>query len=399
MKSSLSLSIALALVTAACSTSDGPERSNTFEELLVFDAAALKKDDGVAANSARPAGIAAVAGKLFVALGNLTLDCMAPAGPGYLAVIDLASTETTEEEAGYRLIELPSACRNPQNVLAWEDSVAPRVFVACAGEYGWGETPSEALVAVDAVNEAPLFTTVFDGAGAAVTPGKMARLGSSLLVGDGNAGRLFRIDANSGELDPAFEQGIELCAPHATLGWQMTGDVLVSESSVFATCFATSELVELDADLNLVSTRVIGSGAQVLASTGDELLVGDTIDNALYAFDLSHEPIAQVQGSDRLGMATNQILVNGDRAFAITSTDNTIQVIDLSKARGGDFSTARVVDQIPTASSTSPDATNTNPYLGAIAGGHLYVTLMGACTPDGDTAGNRLIRVELGEGD
>ena len=65
-------------------------------------------------------------------------------------------------------------------------------------------------------------------------------------------------------------------------------------------------------------------------------------------------------------------------------------------ARDGDYSTARTVDQISTASTTSPLATNTNPYAAAIADGALFVTLLGACTPDGDAAGNRLIRVDLG---
>ncbi|MBQ4334416.1 MAG: hypothetical protein IJC63_03515, partial [Myxococcaceae bacterium] len=169
-----------------------------------------------------------------------------------------------------------------------------------------------------------------------------------------------------------------------------------TDAGVFATCFATSEIVRLDASLQNATRLVLGSGAQLLAAHGAELLVGDTLDNALYALDLTQAALTPVNGSDRLGMAANYLLVNGDTAYAIASTDNAVQVIDLLLARGGDFSTARTVDQIPTASTTSPLATNTNPYAAALAGDSLFVTLLGACTPDGDAAGNRLIRIDLG---
>lgn len=407
MKRRLFFTLTLSLTAFACSdsVSKAPSLMNAFAEIH-FDASHLIKDEGVTANSTRPAGVANVAGKLFVALGNLTPDCMRPAGPGYLAIIDLPLGEASDKSA-YRLVELPSECRNPQNLLAWDGAgaldgnVSPRVFVACAGQYGYGVTPSEALIAVEADSEKVLFTVTFpeSASGSAMTPGKMAMLNSRLLVGDGSAGRLFAVDAQSGVIDANHPKGISLCDPHPTQFLQMTGDVLVTENGVFTTCFATSELIHLDLDLNLLSSQSVGSGAQLLARHGEELLVGDTLDNALYAFDLTQSPLAKVSGSDRLGMAANQLLVESDRAYAITSTDNTIQVIDLGPVHAGDFSTGRIIDQIPTVSSTSADATNTNPYLGAIVEGQLYVTLMGACSVDGDVAGNRLIRIELEEGE
>ncbi len=393
--------LALALALPACGdTNESGDDSGTgydFAE-IAFDAALLTRDAAAEANAARPAGVAALGGKLFVALGNLTVDCMQPAGPGYLAVVDLANAPE-EGEAGYDLIELPEGCRNPQNVLGWE--AGERVFVACAGEFGWGATPSEALVAVDASSGQALFTTRL-GCGAdesacvAATPGKMAMAGDWLLVGDASSGRLFAVDPMTGAVDPARPDGIHLCDPHPETFWNMTGDIVSTDAGVFATCFATSEVVRLDASLQNATSLVLGSGAQLLASHGGELLVGDTLDNALYALDLTQAALTPVSGSDRLGMAANQLLVAGDMAYAVTSTDNAVQVIDLSMARDGDYSTARTVDQISTASTTSPLATNTNPYAAAIADGALFVTLLGACTPDGDAAGNRLIRVDLG---
>ncbi len=407
------LALALALAATACgdanpSTSSGdplPDAGpgevvgHDFSE-IAFEAAHLSRDEGVAVNSARPAGIAALGGKLFVALGNLTVDCLAPAGPGYLAVVDLASAPA-EGEMPYRLIELPASCRNPQNVLAWEKGA--RIFVACAGQFGYGAEPSEALVAVDGAREEVLFATALGCAEegeacARATPGKMAMLGEVLLVGDASSARLFAVDPVSGAVEPAHPEGVHLCDPHPLTSWNMAGDLLATETGVFATCFATSELVHLDAALGILSRQTIGSGAQLLARHGSELLVGDTLDSALYAFDLDSAPLAQLPGSDRLGQAANQLLVDGDRAYAITSTDNTVQVIDLALARGSDFSRARTIDQIPTPTRTSPLATNTNPYLGVMVDGALYVTLMGACTVDGDAAGNRLIRLDLGRG-
>lgn len=409
--------LAVALATAACgdagTSSEDPSSTpdagiagtggHDFTE-IAFDAARLIRDEGVTANSARPAGIAALDGKLFVALGNLTVDCMKPAGPGYLAVIDL-EVPPAEGEAAYRLIELPADCRNPQNVLAWGAGTdEARVFVSCSGEYGWGATPSEALLAIDSKREEILFTTTFGCEGVAegcvpVTPGKMVMADGVLLVGDASSGRLFAVDPGTGATLPAHPNGVHLCDLHPQTFWNMTGDLLVTAAGVFATCVATSELVHLDGTLNVLSSQVIGSGAQLLARHGDELLVGDTLDNALYGLDLAETPPARVPGSDRLGAAANQILVVDDRAYVITSTDNTVQVIDLESPRAGDHSTARTIDQIPTPSSASPLATNTNPYAGAIAGGSLYVTLLGACTVDGDVAGNRLIRLDLGGND
>ena len=395
------LAFALALALPACGDTDengdDPGAGNDFAE-IAFDAARLTRDVDAPNNSARPAGVAALGDKLFVALGNLTVDCMVPAGPGYLAVVDLAAAPEAGE-AGYALIELPEGCRNPQNVLGWE--AGNRVFVACAGEFGWGATPSEALVAVDASSGQALFTTRLGcGAGeaecTAATPGKMAMAGDWLLVGDASSGRLFAVDPMTGAVDAARPDGVHLCDPHPETFWNMTGDIVSTDAGVFATCFATSEIVRLDASLQNATRLVLGSGAQLLAAHGAELLVGDTLDNALYALDLTQAALTPVNGSDRLGMAANQLLVDGEKAYAIASTDNAVQVIDLSLARGGDFSTARTVDQIPTASTTSPLATNTNPYAAALAGDSLFVTLLGACTPDGDAAGNRLIRIDLG---
>ena len=112
------LAFALALALPACGDTDengdDPGAGNDFAE-IAFDAARLTRDADAPNNSARPAGVAALGNKLFVALGNLTVDCMVPAGPGYLAVVDLAAAPEAGE-AGYALIELPELllCGGPE---------------------------------------------------------------------------------------------------------------------------------------------------------------------------------------------------------------------------------------------------------------------------------------------
>ena len=385
---------------ASCGGSSDP-KPNDFTE-IAFSAADLKKDPGVEQNSARPAGVAAAQGKLFVALGNLTVDCMMPAGPGYLAVIDL-TTDGGGSGAPYRLTELPSTCRNPQNVVANADGT--RVFVSCSGQFGYGETPSEAVVAVDADTEQPVFTarlgcTALDSdACRPATPGKMAFLADgSLLVGDAGAGRIFHLDAATGEQDASIRKGLSICADHPQQGWQMTGDIAVkSDGRVVVTCFATSELMFLDDKFTVYSGIRIGSGAQLLALNGDQLLIGDSLDNAVYSMNVASGHSDLLSGGDRTGKAPNQIIVRGGMAYVIASQDNAVQVIDLSKDRPGTLGPERTVRQIPTVSSASPDATNTNPYLAAAEGDSLYVTLLGACTADGDEAGNRLVRIHIGD--
>ncbi len=397
MKRFLALAAFLSLLTA-CGGSD-KIAANDFSEIF-FDASGLKKDAGIERNSARPAGVAAAGGKLFVALGNLTIDCLQPAGPGYLAVIDLETDG--KSDAAYRLTELPAACRNPQNVLANADGT--RVFVSCSGQFGYGETPSEAVVAVDTDTEQPLFTvrlgcTELDSDDCRpATPGKMAFLADgSLLVGDSGDGRIFHFDAETGAQDATLRKGLSICAKHPELGWQMTGDIVVkNDGRIFATCFTTSELMFLDDKFTVYSGKTIGSGAQLLALNGEQLLIGDSMDNALYSMNVASGHSDLLSGGDRLGKAPNQIIVKDGLAYVIASQDNVIQVIDLSKDRPGTLGAGRTIQQIPTRTSTSADATNTNPYLGTIEGDSLYVTLLGSCTADGDAAGNRIVRVGIG---
>lgn len=201
---------------------------------LVFPAASFEKDAGAPANSPRPAGLAAVGAKLYVAIGNLasggTSYCLGTAGPGFLAVVDTAADPMT-----FKAVKLPDQCRNPSFVL----STATRVYVSCLGAYGSAATTQEALVVLDPANDAVLKTTTFNrcadpfevgpNACKTVVPGRLALHGDKLLVADNNAGRLLVTDLE-GNVAQGFESGVTLCPLKCPGGdtqgcYQFVGDV------------------------------------------------------------------------------------------------------------------------------------------------------------------------------
>lgn len=388
-KAALSL-LCISLLAAACGDDDSSGRD---VDELDFSAAALETDQGMA-GTARPSGISAMGGKLFVALGNLTADCFSPAGPGYVAVVDLADDGAMD--SSYRLVRLPDGCRNPQQVVA--DEIRGRVLVSCAGEYGYGAAPSESIAILDGASEEVLHVATIgcgdgDESCRPATPGRMTVLNDGrVIVGAASEGRVYGLDPETGKGDA---EGVSICGASAT-GYQMIGDVVSMGRSVYATCFNTSEIVLLDDALSVYASQTIGSGAQALALVGySELLVADGMDSALYAFDVTEGTPKPIDGADRIGQAANQVLVDGETAYVINSTDNAIEVIDLGKERQRGITTSRVAGQIPTATSTSPDATGTSPYMGAIQGDSIYVTLMGACSADGAQAGSRIVRIPV----
>lgn len=169
------------------------------------------------------------------------------------------------------------------------------------------------------------------------------------------------------------------------------------KATVFAACFNTGELVALDDDLRAQTTRLsVGEGPQSMAYGAGKVLVGDALGNVLYSVDPASLPLAKAAGSDRLDTVFNHVVVRGEKAYAVSSGDNVVQVIDLAKATPaavGD--TGRTVDEIPMSLATPPAAQNTNPSFAAFAGDKLYVTLLGTCDPAGDAAGNRLLELDV----
>lgn len=200
---------------------------------LVFQAADYTKDAAATANSSRPSGVAAVGTKLFVAIGNLTPDCTAPAGPGYLAVVDTAADPLASHAT-----KLPDECRNPGFVLASAD----RVYVTCVGANGVS-TPQAALVVLDPATEKVLKTTTFKQCDKAAettgpnackppVPGRMTLHRDRLIIADTNAGRLLVTDLD-GNVAAGFENGVDIC-PLQCPGGKTTEVCYQSTSDVFS---------------------------------------------------------------------------------------------------------------------------------------------------------------------
>ncbi|MGC4121579.1 MAG: hypothetical protein QM765_44780 [Myxococcales bacterium] len=171
----------------------------------------------------------------------------------------------------------------------------------------------------------------------------------------------------------------------------------VCQATVVAACFNSGELVALGDDLKPQSAKAtIGAGPQSIAYDGKRFVVADTIDNALYSVDPKATPISRAAGADRLSKMVNHFVVQGTKGYAVCSGDNVVQVLDLSKpvpASGVDAS--RTIDEIPTSIANPPAPQNTNPSFAAFAGGKLYVTLLGTCDAAGDTAGNKLLELDV----
>ncbi|HEY3448291.1 MAG TPA: hypothetical protein VGK67_18185 [Myxococcales bacterium] len=168
-------------------------------------------------------------------------------------------------------------------------------------------------------------------------------------------------------------------------------------ATVFAACFNTGELVALGDDLKAQATKAaIGAGPQSIAYGEGQVLVADTIDNALYSVDPKATPIARAAGADRLSKMVNFVAVKGTKAYAVCSGDNVVQVLDLTKpAPASGVAATRTLDEIPTSAATPPAPQNTNPSFAAFAGDKLYVTLLGTCDATGDAAGNRLLEMDV----
>ena len=200
---------------------------------LAFSAADYDKDISAAANSPRPAGLAAVGTKLFVAIGNLDPGCLGAAGPGYLAVVDTSAAPLVSHA-----LRLPDQCRNPTYLVAGTD----RVYVACSGAYGFGADVEESLVVVKASDESLVTTTTFarcadpsakgPNACKTVVPGRLALHGSQLLITDSNSGRLLVTDLD-GHVPDVFLSGVQVCPLRCPGGdtsaqcYQLTSDVAV----------------------------------------------------------------------------------------------------------------------------------------------------------------------------
>jgi hypothetical protein len=194
----------------------------------------LKPFDG-GAPVPRPFAITAHRGSVYVALNNFNADCnplCVPGGPGLLAKVNPATKQASTIDLG------ADACLNPQ----WLAPLGDGLVVSCGGQATYtGQdfvltSVARAGVVVLDGNErrvatwAPAAPTCGDaGVCPLFLPGRFGVKGSSIFLGDQNAGRLVVLDFADGGLverrGPARNDALPVC-PTSTSGIANVADVL-----------------------------------------------------------------------------------------------------------------------------------------------------------------------------
>jgi hypothetical protein len=184
---------------------------------------------------ARPFAIVAQRGQLYVALNNFNAECnpiCVPGGPGLLAKIDPTTRAVTVIDLG------ADACLNPQ----WVATMGDALVVSCGGRANYTgqdfvltSVSQAGVVVLDATDRrvatwAPAAPSCGDaGVCPLFLPGRFAVKGSSVFLGDQNAGRLVVLDFADGGLverrGPARNDGLAVCPVNAS-GIANVADVL-----------------------------------------------------------------------------------------------------------------------------------------------------------------------------
>lgn len=185
---------------------------------------------------ARPFSATVSNGRVYVALNNFNGDCTPlciPAGPGLLARIEPATKAVSVIDLG------ADACLNPQWVAPLGDGVA----VACGGNavyaganYELVSVEKAGVVVLDGQDRrvaawAPSRLTCDGGSCPLFLPGRFAVRGSTMFLGDQNAGRLAVLDFADGGLVerfvPTSSDRLAVCPLNSMSGIANVSDVLV----------------------------------------------------------------------------------------------------------------------------------------------------------------------------
>lgn len=172
---------------------------------------------------ARPQGVAVVGNEVFVTLTNLGSD-WAPAGPGFLLVVDLAAWVIT------RQVELPA--QNPGFVYA--EKTGRRLFVTASGDF----SGSGSIEVYDVGARALSGRVAIGGA-----PGRLCLAEDGrAYIGDQLDGRVLSFDTQTlAAGDPQV-----LCPADFNAGiYDFVADVACAGSVRWAACFATDRVHRL----------------------------------------------------------------------------------------------------------------------------------------------------------
>lgn len=182
---------------------------------------------------ARPWAVVARGAAVYVALNNLDPDTYVPGGPGLLAKVDPSSGAVDTIDLG------ASDCLNPQ----WLGVVGARLAVSCGGEVTYDPTTfavqavkAAGVVLLDAQDQrvatwaaAGTCPVVTDGGACApMMPGRLAVVGSRVVVSDQNGGRVVVLDTADGGLAEVHGAAspLAICPISETTGIGNVADLL-----------------------------------------------------------------------------------------------------------------------------------------------------------------------------
>ena len=264
---------------------------------------------------ARPAGMADLNGKAWVALNNMDAGYMVR-GPGFLAAV-VPSTGATA------LIDLGGAderrCKNAGFVRVGDN----KLYVTCAGDYSDGS--GTAIVEVD-----PIAGAVTRSVSAPISPAGVAAAPTRIWFGDGASGHLYPIDKASFAVTGA---PVPIQCPAA--GYSTTNDVAVIGGDLYAICSNDQGgvLSRLDASTGAAKgTADIGPIGVALTQTGDgRIAIVSGGDNKLRLVTVSGTKMT-VEVAYTFAQATSlqDVRARDQFLFTVASGTNTVEKIDLS---------------------------------------------------------------------
>ena len=316
----------LLILIAACSGKY--EAPPPVASIALPDGSQLKPYDPAKPGLARPQGLAAAAGRVYVTLSNQRDTATFPenAGPGFLAAFVPSTGAIT-------LVDLGGSdgrqCQNPGFVRASADG---RLYAPCSGNFS-GADGARAIVEVDPLaNTVTRRAVIPDGR----VPNGVAPTATKIWTGDAFTTTVFSIDKTTFTADAAPPIAVD-CAKN---NFSYVADVMTIGSNVYALCGSdiSGELYRLDPATGAVQAHVtVGPNPTELAGLDDgRVVVLNAGDSTLSLVTPSGSTLsAQTILTFKSGTAALQDVRSfGRTLFTVASASNTAQRIDLD-AQGG----------------------------------------------------------------
>src|SRR5467141_1050496 len=318
--------IALLLLVAACGGKY--QAPPPVASIALPDGSQLNPYDSTKPGKARPQGMAAAAGRVYVTLSNQRDTDTFPvnAGPGFLAAFNPSSDKVT-------LIDLGGTdghqCQNPGFVRASADGY---LYSPCSGNFSGSDT-ARAIVEVNPLsNTVTRRAAIPDGR----VPNGVAVTTRKIWTGDAYTTTVFSIDRSNFTADAAAPIAVD--CPKQVFSY--IADVMTIGDDVYALCASdiSGALYRLDPDSGAVKAQTtVGPNPTELAGLDDgRIVVVNAGDNTLTVVNPTasgldaRTALTFVSGTSAL----QDVRAFGRTVFTVASGSNTAQRIDLA-AQGG----------------------------------------------------------------